>query len=257
MSDPNPYADDSGKWGPPQQPGNPPTVPDAQGYGYPGAGTPSAGTPTYGYPQQLPDSAAQQGPGYGYPNANQPAIQPPLPGYGFPPQQGPGPGGGAPMLSFGDITVMNDSIVTPSGTMPLKGAVWTATDMSRTEEKIPTVAIVLAIIFALLCLIGLLFLLMKEKRTTGFIQVIGDQRRPAPLDDDRGDGSGDLPDGDGPDQHGAFAEHLTASTRAADRGRGRAPATPLPALRRRAVQAARAPAALSPTGRRPGPPRRP
>lgn len=171
MSDPNPYADDSGKWGPPQQPGNPPTVPDAQGYGYPGAGTPSAGTPTYGYPQQLPDSAAQQGPGYGYPNANLPAVQPPLPGYGFPPQQGPGPGGGAPMLSFGDITVMNDSIVTPSGTMPLKGAVWTATDMSRTEEKIPTVAIVLAIIFALLCLIGLLFLLMKEKKTTGFIQV--------------------------------------------------------------------------------------
>lgn len=55
--------------------------------------------------------------------------------------------------------------------MPLKGAVWTATDLSRTEEKIPTVAIVLAIIFALLCLIGLLFLLMKEKKTTGFIQV--------------------------------------------------------------------------------------
>ncbi|CAM5379425.1 hypothetical protein SANTM175S_07188 [Streptomyces antimycoticus] len=42
-------------------------------------------------------------------------------------------------------------------------------DMSRT--KIPTVAIVLAIVFALLCLIGLLFLLMKEKQTTGFIQV--------------------------------------------------------------------------------------
>jgi hypothetical protein len=44
--------------------------------------------------------------------------------------------------------------------------------MSRTEEKITTVAIVLAIIFALLCLVGLLFLLMKEKKTTGFIQVM-------------------------------------------------------------------------------------
>ncbi|MFF1920997.1 hypothetical protein ACFVW8_10550 [Streptomyces sp. NPDC058221] len=160
MSDPNPYADDSYKWGPPQQPGGPPTVPDGQGY-------PGPGNPVYGYPQPLPESATGPGPGYGYP-----AGQPTMPGYGYPGQQGPPPmGGGGPVLSFGDITVMGDSIVTPSGTMPLKGAVWTATDMSRTEEKIPTVAIVLAILFALLCLVGLLFLLMKEKKTTGFIQV--------------------------------------------------------------------------------------
>ncbi|MCX4964376.1 hypothetical protein OHA98_06005 [Streptomyces sp. NBC_00654] len=161
MTEPNPYADDSYKWGPPQQPGHPPTVADGQGYGYPAPGA----APAYGYPQPLPDSATQPGPGYGYPGPGQPA-----PGYNLPAQPGM-PGGGVPMLSFGDITVMNDSIVTPSGTMPLKGAVWTATDMSRTEEKIPPVAIVLAIVFALLCLIGLLFLLMKEKKTTGFIQV--------------------------------------------------------------------------------------
>ncbi|MFE4332999.1 hypothetical protein ACFRQM_27335 [Streptomyces sp. NPDC056831] len=164
MSDPNPYADDSYKWGPPQQPGNPPTVADGQGHGLPGSGTPA-----YGYPQQLPESAAQPGPGYGYPQDQ--AAQPTMPGYGFPQQPGALPGGGVPMLTFGDITVMNDQIVTPAGTMPLKGAVWTATDLSRTEEKIPTVAIVLAIVFALLCLVGLLFLLMKEKKTTGFIQV--------------------------------------------------------------------------------------
>ncbi|MEU9623456.1 hypothetical protein ACIP4W_11460 [Streptomyces sp. NPDC088846] len=164
MSDPNPYADDSYKWGPPQQPGHPPTVADGQGNGQPGPGAPA-----YGYPQQLPDSAAQPGPGYGYPQEQ--AGQPTMPGYGYPQQPGPPPGGGAPMLAFGDITVMNDQIVTPAGTMPLKGAVWTATDLSRTEEKIPTVAIVLAIVFALLCLIGLLFLLMKEKKTTGYIQV--------------------------------------------------------------------------------------
>ncbi|MGY3680258.1 hypothetical protein [Streptomyces sp. TE33382] len=160
MTEPNPYADDSYKWGPPQQPGHPPTVADGQGYGYPAPGA----APAYGYPQPLPDSATQPGPGYGYPGPGQQA-----PGYNLPAQQGMP--GGVPMLSFGDITVMNDSIVTPSGTMPLKGAVWTATDMSRTEEKIPPVAIVLAIVFALLCLIGLLFLLMKEKKTTGFIQV--------------------------------------------------------------------------------------
>ncbi|MCX4674758.1 hypothetical protein OG413_05375 [Streptomyces sp. NBC_01433] len=161
MTEPNPYADDSYKWGPPQQPGHPPTVADGQGYGYPAPGA----APAYGYPQPLPDSATQPGPGYGYPGPGQPG-----PGHHLPAQQGM-PGGGVPMLSLGDITVMNDSIVTPSGTMPLKGAVWTATDMSRTEERIPPVAIVLAIIFALLCLIGLLFLLMKEKKTTGFIHV--------------------------------------------------------------------------------------
>ncbi|WP_069171064.1 hypothetical protein [Streptomyces griseus] len=153
MSDPSPYADDSYKWGPPQPPGNPPTMPDGQAYGYPAQGA----APAYGYPQPIPESATQPGPGYGYPGGGpiQPAGRP----------------GGVPMLSFGDITVMNDGIVTPSGTMPLKGAVWTATDMSRTEEKIPTVGIVLAVVFALFCLIGLLFLLMKEKRTTGFVQV--------------------------------------------------------------------------------------
>ncbi|MBT2507234.1 hypothetical protein J7I98_15305 [Streptomyces sp. ISL-98] len=115
-------------------------------------------TPGYGYPNNAP--------GYGYPQQPTVADGTPMPYTGA-----PAGGGGAPLMSIGDITVMNDGIVTPSGTMPLKGAVWTATDMSRTEEKIPTVAIVLAIIFALFCLIGLLFLLMKEKQTTGFIQV--------------------------------------------------------------------------------------
>ncbi|MGW8986685.1 hypothetical protein ACWGQ9_29045 [Streptomyces parvus] len=163
MSEPNPYADDAYKWGPPQQPGHQPTVADGQAYGYPNPGA----APAYGYPQPLPESAAQPGPGYGYPHG-----QPTMPGQYLPVPQGvPGQGGGVPVLSIGDITVMNDAIVTPSGSMPLKGAVWTATDMSRTEEKIPAHAIVLAIIFALFCLIGLLFLLMKEKRTTGFVQV--------------------------------------------------------------------------------------
>ncbi|WP_326592033.1 hypothetical protein [Streptomyces brevispora] len=167
MSDPNPYADDSYKWGPPQQPGYPPTVPGGQGgqgYGYP-----AAGNPVYGYPQPFHEAPAQ--PGYGYPAGGPPMPgMPGMPGAGYPGQQGMAPTGG-PMLSFGDITVVGDTIVTPAGTMPLKGAVWTATDMSRTEEKIPPVAIVLAILFALLCLVGLLFLLMKEKKTTGFIQV--------------------------------------------------------------------------------------
>ncbi|MEV6326574.1 hypothetical protein [Streptomyces sp. NPDC051909] len=142
MSDPNPYmSGDSGnyEWGPGQQ----------------------AGTPGYGYPQTPPPPAYQPTLAGGVPV---PAQQPPMPGM-------PPAGGGAPLVSLGDITVVGDQIITPAGNMPLRGAVWNATDMSRTEEKMPTVAVVLAVIFFLFCLLGLLFLLMKEKKTTGFIQV--------------------------------------------------------------------------------------
>ncbi|WP_405992486.1 hypothetical protein [Streptomyces sp. NBC_00986] len=133
---------------PPGQPGQnpystPPGGPYAEGaYGYPA----TAPAPVYGYPQAVPQPYAQQ----------QPQPQPPI---------------GAPVLTLGDIAVNGDTIVSPAGTMPLRGAVWTATDMSRTEERIPPHAIVLAILFFLLCFVGLLFLLMKERVTTGFVQV--------------------------------------------------------------------------------------
>ncbi|MFD5032820.1 hypothetical protein ACFVWX_22495 [Streptomyces sp. NPDC058220] len=156
MTEPNPYADGEYNWGPPQQPAR-----------QPGA-TGAPGTPEYDFPNPtLADGQLGAAPGYGYPN--------PAPGYGYPQSGAPMPvpvgGAGAPLVSIGDITVMNDSIITPSGTLPLRGAVWNATDMSRTEEKIPTHAIILAVVFFLFCLLGLLFLLMKEKTTTGFIQI--------------------------------------------------------------------------------------
>ncbi|MEW2398620.1 hypothetical protein [Streptomyces sp. NPDC046862] len=135
MTEQNPYQSGAGEWGPGHPPQQPLSTPPP-GYGYPGPAP--ASMPAYGFPQQ---SAA------------------------------PAPMGGAPLLAIGDITVMSDQIVTPAGPLPLRGAVWNATDMSHTEEKIPTVAIVLAIIFFIFCLLGLFFLLMKERRTTGFIQI--------------------------------------------------------------------------------------
>ncbi|MFF8313388.1 hypothetical protein [Streptomyces lydicus] len=148
---------------PPGRPGqNPYATPPAggpadAGYGYPQGGRP--GDPGYGYPQ----AGSQPPPGFPPPTA----AAPPPPGAGF--QAGAQTGGMA--LSLGDIAVSGDTIMTPAGPMPLKGAIWTATDMSRTEEKIPTHAVVLAIVFFLFCLLGLLFLLMKERVTTGFVQV--------------------------------------------------------------------------------------
>ncbi|WCD88231.1 hypothetical protein KPP03845_104636 [Streptomyces xanthophaeus] len=146
MSDqqPNPYAGDPSLGGQPGQPG--------QGDYQWGPGEAS-----YGYPQPYPTPAYQQ---------------PTIGGAGFATHDAayaPGPGGAG--MTLGDISIAGDQIITPSGTMPLKGAMWNATDFSRTEEKIPTHAIVLAIVFALFCLIGLLFLLMKEKVTTGYIQI--------------------------------------------------------------------------------------
>lgn len=77
----------------------------------------------------------------------------------------------SPNVSLGDITVSGERILTPIGPMPLRGASWTVNDMSRHEKKIPVYAIVLAVVFALACLLGLLFLLIKEEEVTGHLQV--------------------------------------------------------------------------------------
>ena len=135
-----------------QYPGPPPEQPPGQN--------------PYNAPYTAPPSGPYAEGGYGYPQAvpPQPQSQP----Y---PQTQPQVPYGAPMLTLGDIAVNGDTIVSPAGPMPLRGAVWTATDMSRTEERIPPHAIVLAVVFFLLCFVGLLFLLMKERVTTGFVQV--------------------------------------------------------------------------------------
>ncbi|MFJ9245410.1 hypothetical protein [Streptomyces sp. NPDC101776] len=133
-----------------QYPGPPPEQPPGQN--------------PYTAPYTAPPSGPYAEGAYGYPQA---APQPQQP-Y---PQSQPQIPYGAPMLTLGDIAVNGDTIVSPAGPMPLRGAVWTATDMSRTEERIPPHAIVLAVVFFLLCFVGLLFLLMKERVTTGFVQV--------------------------------------------------------------------------------------
>ncbi|MET9882214.1 hypothetical protein ABZZ20_03470 [Streptomyces sp. NPDC006430] len=147
---PNPYASDNGTPGNASY-GYPQPYPAAPGY-QPTVG--GAGIPTPAQPPVIPPAA--------------PPTQPPAyPAYPVAPAAGVGGSG----LSLGDITIAGDQIITPSGPMPLKGAMWNATDFSRTETKIPTHAVVLAIVFFLFCLLGLLFLLMKEKTTTGYIQV--------------------------------------------------------------------------------------
>jgi hypothetical protein len=75
------------------------------------------------------------------------------------------------VLTIGDIGVTRNWLVTPNGNARLGGSQWIARDLTRTESKIPSWAIVLAIVFALFCLLGLLFLLAKEQYTTGYVEV--------------------------------------------------------------------------------------
>jgi hypothetical protein len=82
--------------------------------------------------------------------------------------------GGSPeqwLGTIGDISFSQHWVATPAGTHPIKGTVWTVTDMSHYSESISAVGVVLCIIFVWFCLLGLLFLLMKDRRYTGYVQV--------------------------------------------------------------------------------------
>lgn len=82
------------------------------------------------------------------------------------------PGSDPLLVSIGDIGVSASWVITPSGTKPVGQVHWMFTDMSRTTEKIPTWAIICTVIFVWFCFLGLLFLLAKESRTEGHVQVI-------------------------------------------------------------------------------------
>lgn len=75
------------------------------------------------------------------------------------------------LVVVGDITFSKNWLVTPNGNAPLRGTQIHLTDLSRTTSSTPTWAIVFAIIGAFFFLIGLLFLLVKETRTEGFVQI--------------------------------------------------------------------------------------
>ena len=83
-----------------------------------------------------------------------------------------GPGEQEELLAtLGDISVTENWIYTPAGTYPLRGSTWTVVDRSQEFEKISTAGLVLALVFVWFCLVGLLFLLMKERTATGYYEV--------------------------------------------------------------------------------------
>jgi hypothetical protein len=83
----------------------------------------------------------------------------------------PVPGNHPVLLSIGDISVTQTHVIVPQGRHPLHGTTWTVQDSTQVTEGIPPVAIILTIVFVWFCLIGLLFLLMKQKRYGGFVSI--------------------------------------------------------------------------------------
>ena len=75
------------------------------------------------------------------------------------------------LTAIGDINISAHWIDTPSGQFPIRGTTWTVTDMSQTHERMSPVGVILCIIFIWFCLLGLLFLLMKETVISGYVQV--------------------------------------------------------------------------------------
>jgi hypothetical protein len=73
---------------------------------------------------------------------------------------------------IGDVDVTPTMIRTPAGQFPLRGSQWMITDQWIAEQKIPTWAIVAAIVgFCLVAVFSLLFLLAKETVYRGFVIV--------------------------------------------------------------------------------------
>ena|SRR5215469_8790376 len=133
------------------------------------------GTPGFGQPGNQPPSwheqPTQQVGGWPQGQAGQPAgpgaaMQP------IPASAGAVAASGEPILvQIGDISVTQTTVFTPSGSRALNEVQWSVNDMTVTSQAIPTWAIVCAIVFALACLLGLLFLLVKETVTKGTMQV--------------------------------------------------------------------------------------
>jgi hypothetical protein len=77
-----------------------------------------------------------------------------------------------PLVQIGDIGADQHWVSTPSGSLPISQATWSVQDMTLRTMEIPTYAMILALVTSVLtCLLGLLFLLIKEERPTGWLQV--------------------------------------------------------------------------------------
>jgi hypothetical protein len=75
------------------------------------------------------------------------------------------------LVTIGDIAVTPTRVMTPTGSYPLTGSNWTVQENVQHTESIPAWAIVMAVLLFWFCFLGLLFLLVKERKVSGYVQV--------------------------------------------------------------------------------------
>ena len=75
------------------------------------------------------------------------------------------------VATIGDINISRYWVSTPSGQYPIRGTTWAVADMTHWREGVSPAGVVLCIIFIWFCLLGLLFLLLKDRTITGYVQV--------------------------------------------------------------------------------------
>lgn len=85
------------------------------------------------------------------------------------PHEAPG-GQFSDVVAIGDITVTADSVLVPQGRFPLVGVTWTIQDSTTTVRTTPAYARRLATVLGV-TVVGLGFLLIKERHESGFIAV--------------------------------------------------------------------------------------
>lgn len=89
------------------------------------------------------------------------------------------------LFTIGDIGVSRTQVVVPTGRFPLRGTVWTTQDSTQVTQGVSTTGIVLTVVsMVFLCMcglflwpllvlvpFGLLFLLIRDRKASGFIAV--------------------------------------------------------------------------------------
>jgi hypothetical protein len=132
------------------------------------ASAPPAAAPVASAPNIPPVAPTAAGP------AAARAAQPAPPRLQLPYTPGPSPQAapGAVLVQLGEVTVSSNTIHTPAGDIPLRGSQWTVSDQWHSQQRIPAWATVCAVVgFVFLCFLSLLFLLAKETRYSGTVQV--------------------------------------------------------------------------------------
>lgn len=76
-----------------------------------------------------------------------------------------------PEVVIGDIEAGRYWTRTPAGVVRTKDVTWNVVDLHHTQRVIPNWALVFAVLGCVFFFLGLLFLFVREDRTTGEVQV--------------------------------------------------------------------------------------